>query len=162
MRKLAIVYLLLYLLDLVISVVASLVPHLEGVSNALSSVLMPAAIVVLVLVRLNKLRPRLFFVLAAGYYLLMAGVGLVLSIALLSKLGLPETSRQISEHSMIQVLSREFSWYVYFHWGLLTIWALLGLYGAQIVLVRGEITQPSAPANGGPPPLPVPPSLTCH
>jgi hypothetical protein len=167
MRTLGIVYLVGYLIDLCVSIVASSAPGLEGLSNAISSLLSVASIAVLILACLNKLRPRLFFLLAAGYYLFMVGIGFVLGVALAFKLGAQEAAQQISEQSMTGVLRQQFAWYVFLHWTLLTVWALLGLYGLRAVFTGADKTELAAAPNGGPaspPPIPTvtggPPSVS--
>lgn len=157
MRTLGIVYVIAYLVDLSVSIIATISPRWGGLSNGISSLLIVATIAVMALACLNKLKPRPYFLLAAGYYLFMVGVGFMLGIAIVLKLGAQEVARQASERSLVEVLHQQFAWYVYLHWGLLTVWTLVGLYGLRAAFSPLGTTGPGAAPNGGPatpPPIP--------
>ena len=139
MRVLGIVYLIGYLIDSSLSVVAAFIPWLEGISDAVSLLLSVAAIVVLVLACMNKIRPRVFFLLASSYDLFMVGTGFVLAIVLRFKLGARGFQQVLDEPGTgIEVLNRQFPWHNFFHGTLLAIWMLLGMYGIYAVFARRE------------------------
>jgi hypothetical protein len=140
MRVLGIVYLIGYLIDSSLSVVAAFIPWLEGISDAVSLLLSVATIVVLVLACMNKIRPRVFFLLASSYDLFMVGTGFVLAIVLRFKLG-ARGFQQVLDEPGIEVLNRQFPWHNFFHWTLLAIWMLLGIYGVHAVFTRRDNIQ---------------------
>ena len=150
MRTLGIIYLIGYLIDAFVSVIATFAPAAEGASTVVSYILIGATITALVLACLNKLQPRRIFFLASGYYFFMLGCGIVFGVALVLKLGAHAATEQTSHGSMIVLLRQQFPWYIFVHWTLLTIWILLGLYGMRAVLIRRNHTEPGAPPNGGP------------
>src|SRR5437773_2338841 len=116
MRTLGIIYLICYLIDAFVSVVATFAPAVEGASTIITYVLIVATISALVLACLKKLQPRRIFLLTSGYYLFMVGCGVVFASALIIKLGAHAAAEQTSQQPMIVVLRQQFAWYIFVHW----------------------------------------------
>ncbi len=122
-------YFLALLADASLSVIATLVPTVEGLSNLLSTVVLLATIVVLVLSLVGKLEPRPIFLAVSVAYLAIGMTGLLIGFALVATLGPARAQAVASEGMSVAVLARELPWYMAVHWFLLGLIVLVAVWG---------------------------------
>jgi hypothetical protein len=133
MRTFGIIYVIAFLIDALVSILATFVPAAEGASNAITFLVTIGTVITFVLVCINKLQPRWYFIITSGFYVFMMACGVVLGVALAFKMGPQAMLEQTSKGSTFVLLRQQFSWYIFVHWTLLTIWTALGLYGVRVI-----------------------------
>jgi len=138
MQTFGLIYLIAYLADCIVSIIATLMPMAEGLSNVISSILSLCAILVIVLSCLGKLRPRRTFLVLSIFYVCMIAFGIVLGILLAIDLGPDIATQEIT----IQFLHEHFTWYPCVHWSLLIMWTAIAIYGFWSRSTGAMITEP--------------------
>lgn len=101
------IYLIVFCIDAVVSLVAYFVSGLEVISSPIGTILILLSIVVFILACINKLTPRKIFLILSGFYLLVLVFGFVLGIFLVAKLGLQAVSQGIT----VGFLREQFAWF---------------------------------------------------
>lgn len=134
MKKLGWAYLALFGIDVVLTIVASFVPAVAGVSNKVSSLVLLASMAVIILAALNKLRPRaLFLTMSITYVVIGLGFGIFLGVLLVMKLGPAGVPQNLSP----QFIASQLTWYLPVHWGLTILMTALAATGF-VVYSKGE------------------------
>ncbi len=144
MATFGLVYLIAYLIDCLVSILATLIPPLGGISNFISSLLFLGSVFVVILGSIGKLRPRRVFLPLSIFYLCLFGFGIVLGIILAIDVGPDISSQKIT----MQFLCEHFSWYRAVHWTILIVLLALAVYGLSVRLTGHGV------ADQSPPPLP--------
>jgi hypothetical protein len=119
------IYIIVFCIDAVVSLVAYFVPGLEVISSLIGTILILLSIAVFILACINKLTPRKIFFILSGFYLLVFVFGFVLGIFLIVKLGLPAVSQGIT----VEFLREQFVWYGPLFMFLNIVELLLSVYG---------------------------------
>jgi hypothetical protein len=131
------VYLIAYLIDCIFSILATLIPAVEGVSNLISAIISLCAVVVLVLSFLGRLRPQRIFLTLSIFYMCLLGFAMLLGAMLAKDLGPKIVSQKITT----LFLSEHFVWYPTFHWVLLIMWAIIALWGLYSRMASNRTTE---------------------
>ena len=119
------IYIIIFCIDAVVSLVAYFVSGLEVISSSISTILILLSIAVFILACISKLIPRKIFFILSGFYLLVLVFGFVLGIFLVVKLGLPAVSQGVT----IEFLQEQFIWYGPLFIVLNIVELLLSVYG---------------------------------
>jgi hypothetical protein len=119
------IYLIVFCIDAVVSLVAYFVSGLEVISSPIGTILILLSIVVFILACINKLTPRKIFLILSGFYLLVLVFGFVLGIFLVAKLGLQAVSQGIT----VGFLREQFAWFGPLFIFLNIVELLLSVYG---------------------------------
>jgi len=101
------IYIIVFCIHAVVSLVAYFVSGLEIISSLIGTILILLSIVVFILACINKLTPRKIFFILSGFYLLVLVFGFVLGIFLVVKLGLPAVSQGVTA----EFLREQFVWF---------------------------------------------------
>jgi len=118
-------YLIVFCIDAVVSLLAYFVSGLEVISSPIGTILILLSIVVFILACINKLTPRKIFLILSGFYLLVLVFGFVLGIFLVAKLGLQAVSQDIT----VGFLREQFAWFGPLFIFLNIVELLLSVYG---------------------------------
>jgi len=121
MRRFGWIYIGVFGLDALFSILALLFTPLETISNVISTPLGMVSVGVFILGCIGELRPRGLFLLLSGYYLFMLGIGIVLAVMLVIRLG-PSTNPALASTAF---LHEEFPWFVPIHWALILLMAAM-------------------------------------
>lgn len=119
------IYIIVFCIDAVMSLVAYFVSGLEVISSPIGTILIILSIVVFILACINKLIPRKIFLILSGFYLLVLVFGFVLGIFLVAKLGLQAVSQGIT----VGFLREQFAWFGPLFMFLNIVELLLSVYG---------------------------------
>ncbi len=119
------IYIIVFCIDAVMSLVAYFVSGLEVISRPIGTILIILSIVVFILACINKLTPRKIFLILSGFYLLVLAFGFVLGIFLVAKLGLQAVSQGIT----VGFLREQFAWFGPLFMFLNIVELLLSVYG---------------------------------
>ena len=119
------IYIIVFCIDAVMSLVAYFVSGLEVISSPIGTILIILSIVVFILACINKLTPRKIFLILSGFYLLVLVFGFVLGIFLVAKLGLQAVSQGIT----VGFLREQFAWFGPLFMFLNIVELLLSVYG---------------------------------
>jgi hypothetical protein len=119
------IYIIIFCIDAVMSLVAYFVSGLEVISSPIGTILILLSIVVFILACINKLTPRKIFLILSGFYLLVLVFGFVLGIFLVAKLGLQAVSQGIT----VGFLREQFAWFGPLFIFLNIVELLLSVYG---------------------------------
>ncbi len=124
MRTFGWAYVTLYTLDFSFSIIASFASTLETFSNRLSFIVLPLTFIAFIFALLNKLKPKMLFLLLSGSYFVFSAFGIVLAITLIAKLG-----SGAPHIASLQFLKENISWFWPAHWIFLIIWAIITVFG---------------------------------
>ena len=119
------IYIIVFCIDAVMSLVAYFFSCLEIISSIIGMILILLSIAVFILACINKLTPRKIFLILSGFYLLVLVFGFVLGIFLVLKLGLPAVSQGVT----VEFLREQFAWYGPLFMFLNIVELLLSVYG---------------------------------
>jgi hypothetical protein len=119
------IYIIVFCIDAVVSLIAYFVSGLEVISSPIGTILILLSIVVFILACINKLTPRKIFFILSGFYLLVLVFGFVLGIFLVAKLGLQAVSQGIT----VGFLREQFAWFGPLFIFLNIVELLLSVYG---------------------------------
>jgi len=119
------IYIIVFCIDAVMSLVAYFVSGLEVISSPIGTILIILSIVVFILACINKLIPRKIFLILSGFYLLVLVFGFVLGIFLVAELGLQAVSQGIT----VGFLREQFAWFGPLFMFLNIVELLLSVYG---------------------------------
>ena len=123
-------YLMALLADASFNVIATLAPPMEGLSDSLSTLVLLASVVVIILSVKGKLEPRTLFLWVSIAYLAIQGAAwLFISLALFAKLGPARVQAMASEGFSIATVARELPWYMFVHWPFVGLTALVAVWG---------------------------------
>jgi hypothetical protein len=125
MKKFGWIYIIVFCIDAVVSLVAYFFSGLEVISSIIGMILILLSVVVFILACINKLTPRKIFLILSGFYLLVLVFGFVLGIFLVLKLGLPAVSQGVT----VEFLREQFAWYGPLFIFLNIVELLLSVYG---------------------------------
>jgi hypothetical protein len=144
MQKIGSVYLILFGCDAALAVVASFVEPLAAHSNILSTIVIIASLIVLILSIINKLQPKkVFLLLSIGYLVVSIFVGTAIGVLLVIKVGAEGVPLNVTP----QYLSMHFTWYWPVHWVLVIFLCVLAFVGIKGFMKTGKGAEPSAAAN---------------
>ncbi len=119
------IYIIVFCIDAVVSLVAYFFSGLEVISSIIGMILILLSVVVFILACINKLIPRKIFFILSGFYLLVLVFGFVIGIFLVVKLGLPAVSQGVT----VEFLREQFAWYGPLFMFLNIVELLLSVYG---------------------------------
>jgi hypothetical protein len=120
--KIETIFLLIFSLELVLSLIASIFSPLENISNAISVFTIIFVLVIFIYSLRGKIKPKKIFVALTSYYLAMSFIGTVLAgIITSSKIGTQDIS--------LAFLLKEFPWFNTVHWVLMIVWFYLTVWG---------------------------------
>lgn len=100
------IYIIIFCIDAVVSLVGYFFSGLEVISGSIGTILIFLSIAVFILACINRLIPRKIFLILSGFYLLVLVFGFVLGIFLVVKLGLPALSQGVT----VEFLGEQFVW----------------------------------------------------
>jgi len=119
------IYIIVFCIDAVVSLVGYYFSGLEAISSSIGIILIFLSIAVFILACINKLTPRKIFFILSGFYLLVLVFGFVLGIFLVVRLGLPALSQGIT----VEFLGEQFIWFGPLFMLLNIVELLLSVYG---------------------------------
>jgi hypothetical protein len=123
--KIETVFLLIFSLDLFLSLIASIFSPLEDISNAISVLTIIFVLVIFIYSLRGKTKPKKIFLALTSYYLAMSLIGTVLAGILSSRYGSAISTQDIS----LAFLLKEFPWFNTVHWILMIVWLVLTAWG---------------------------------
>jgi hypothetical protein len=123
--KIGIIFLIVFSLDLTLSLVASLFSSLEGISNVISVLTLIFVLFMLIYSICGKIKPKKIFLILTSYYLAMSLIGTFLAGILTSRYGYAVCTQDIS----LAFLFKEFPWFKTVHWILMIAWLVLTTWG---------------------------------
>jgi hypothetical protein len=130
MKTLGWFFLIGYLVDAVVSTVASYVAAVAAPSSVISLVMMAFSVLAFVLSALGKLLPRKVFLTLTLYYGVLVVFGILLTALLIARLGPEEFTRiGAAANSGSELFRNEFPWFDAVHLPILCIWLGLAIYG---------------------------------
>jgi len=145
MKTLGWIFLICYLIDAVVSTVATYVPGASLVSSAITNSMVVFSIVVFVLAMWGKLLPRKVFLMLTLYYAVLALFGIVLIALMIFKYGVEEfTHIAAAATSGSRLFRGEFAWFDIVHLPMLCTWLGLAIYGLVTYGKTVQQTQTSA------------------
>jgi hypothetical protein len=119
--KIGIIFLIVFSLDLFLSLIASLFSSLESISNVISVLTLIFVLFMLIYSIYGKIKPKKIFLSLTSYYLAMSLIGTVLAAILTSRYGSKISTQDIS----LAFLFKEFPWFNTVHWILMIAWLVL-------------------------------------
>ena len=119
------IFLLVFSLDLVLSLIASIFSPLEEISNAISVLTIIFVLVILIYSLRGEMKPKKIFLVLTSYYLAMSFIGTVLAVILTARYGAAISTQDIT----LAFLLKEFPWFNTVHWILMIVWLLLTTWG---------------------------------
>ncbi len=135
MRKLGWIYIGAYCIDTAVSLIASVIPRVEELSNIISFPVSLVSIVVFVLACMGKFKPQKTFLILSGFSLLLTGFGIVIGLRLYASLGASMASQEIT----LTFLRGQFAWYGTVHWILMISAVLVSAFGFHTYLKAQSI-----------------------
>ncbi len=126
MRTFGYAYLAAYLIDCLLSALSLLVPWIEGLSNAVSMLVLVSSLVALGLSSVGPLRPRRVFLPLSLYDLGMGAIGLVAGVALAFIYEPERVTQELATPGGLYRLLPEMYWVM---WTLAAIWFILAVAG---------------------------------
>lgn len=147
MQTFGLLYLIAYLLDCVGSILGTLLPAFEPLSDAVSILVSLCTLVVFVLACVGKLRPRRVFLALSIFYILLLVFGMVLGVMLV----LATYQKTFSGEVTIQTLFQQFPWYPAVHWALMVVWFALAVWGLSTRLASGKTIESTDEVGGARP-----------
>ncbi len=119
------VFLITFFLDAMVSIVASLAPTLENVSNNISSLGAILAFVIFILALAGKAEPKKLFIAIPLFYLAGSVFTVFLVFAVVEKFG----RGALEPIPTLAFFQKNFSWFIYAQWIGIAIATLLSIYG---------------------------------
>ena len=123
--KIETIFLLVFSLDLTLSLIASIFSPLEEISNAISVLTIIFVLVILIYSLRGEMKPKKIFLVLTSYYLAMSFIGTVLAVILTARYGAAISTQDIT----LAFLLKEFPWFNTVHWILMIVWLLLTTWG---------------------------------
>jgi hypothetical protein len=122
MRYVGLAYLLGFVGDGALSMLAIAVPSVEGVSDTFSAVMFVFSAIVLVLAIMGRLKPRIAFLAPVGVYAAFTVVAMALVAAMLVKTG----GRSLPDELSLQYVVAVLPWFGPLNWVLLASMMAIG------------------------------------
>ena len=119
------IFLLVFSLDLTLSLIASIFSPLEEISNAISVLTIIFVLVIFIYSLRGRIKPKKIFMALTSYYLAMSLIGTVLAVILTARYGAAISTKDIT----LAFLLKEFPWFNTVHWILMIVWLLLTTWG---------------------------------